>query len=215
MVGAAGPGPGASRKYTQALGKATRQLFPGAPTEGRPPVGAIILGSGFFSVPLNLGLTWPQYPHLARPSRKLPMQFPLPGSPIPHDILLADSFPSLHTASGKPANPRLGQLLCSHRPACRFCTRCSGFTYRLTSVAPLDHKFHKAWELASLGPHGSSTAKCPAEQNKSLAVKIQGGKDLATLQAPLGLVRAMRVTTQLKEKQADQHPWGMLGLGVR
>lgn len=53
------------------------------------------------------------------------------------------------------------------------------------------------------------------KQNKRLAVKIQGGKDLATLQAPLELVRAMRVTPQLEEKQADQHQWGMPGLGVR
>lgn len=143
------------------------------------------------------------------------MQFPLPGSPIPHDILLADSYPSLHTASGKPANPRLEQLLCSHRPARHFCTCCSGFIYRLTSVAPLDHKFHETWELASLGLHGSGTAKCPAEQNKRLAVKIHRGKDLATLQAPLGLVRVMRVTPQLEEKQADQRQWGMPGLGVR
>lgn len=109
---AAGRGPGASGKCTRALGKAIRQLFPGATeslvsVEGRPPLGAVIPGPSFLSVSTP-GADLAIAPYLSRPARPLPMRFPLPGSPIPHDIPLADSYSSLHTASGKSASPSWG-----------------------------------------------------------------------------------------------------------
>lgn len=52
---AAGRGPGASGKCIRALGKATRQLFPGATEslvsmEGKPPLGAVFPGPSLLSV---------------------------------------------------------------------------------------------------------------------------------------------------------------------
>lgn len=146
---AAGRGPGASGKCTRVLGKVIRQLFPGTTeslvsVEGRPPLGAVIPGPSFLSVSTP-GADLATVPYLSRPTRpSLCLEVPFPMT-SPGRLL----FISPHCL-WEVRFPKLGQLLCSHRPVCHFCTtRCPGFSHCFTSVAPLDHAFHETWELAS------------------------------------------------------------------
>lgn len=125
------------------VSRSTRVLL-----RGKPPVEAVILGPSFLSYPLRKRLTRPQHPTLARHSRPLHVQLPSWKACSP----LADSYPPLRTASGRPPIPEeAAALLCSHGPACHFWTHCSGFSCHLTSVAPLDHEFRETEGLAPLG----------------------------------------------------------------
>lgn len=111
---------------------------------------AVILGPSFFFSPLLKGLARPQHPTLARPFKLLHMQLTCQKVCSP----LAVSYSSIHTASGRPPVPQAqaALLLCSHGPACQFCTHHSGFSCRLAYAGPLDQEFHETWGLASLLP---------------------------------------------------------------
>lgn len=141
-------GAGASGKHTRALGKAIKQLFPEAP-KSSVPVGGSPLWGGCNSRPQLLLFAFSPaaplaaVPPLARPSRPLPIQFPLPGSLIPHDILLADSRSSLHIASGKPLAPGWDTRSAHTAP----CATCAHIALDFAIVlAPLDHEFLETWE---------------------------------------------------------------------